>query len=118
MLTNEQCIKVAEKVWGWERHNLILLWDGSYTHNLKEIREQIESWQGFGRTVEAMHEGKWLLLDALMVPPCGNRRHTLSFFSDGAGVFYPLDEHGWIPGNPTTLIKATHLAALEAIKDK
>ena len=41
MLTNEQCIEVAEKVWGWDK----IIWC------VVPLKQEVNSWQGFGRTI-------------------------------------------------------------------
>jgi len=51
MLTDEQCIEIADKVWGWEFDVTRSKLNGMY---LCGIQNQVNSWQGFGRTVEAM----------------------------------------------------------------
>ena len=62
MLTNEQCIEVAEKVWGWEckpredhgwyTFSGIDKFNYEYTYHIDWLIGQINSWKGFGRTVE------------------------------------------------------------------
>ncbi len=53
-LTNSQIIEVAEKVWGWDAHNLGKHLDsGSPVDYEDQLKEEVNSWAGFGRTVEA-----------------------------------------------------------------
>lgn len=116
-MTNDQCIQVAEKIWGWKRternegHLKYPMW---YTHpndlvSLNYLVWEVNSWEGFGITVEAMesrdyeimhhstgregvyiHFCRWQLPDDEELEKCGR----------GVGDF----------------ITATHLAALEALK--
>lgn len=106
-MTNSQCIEVVEKVWGWKRTggkwrdypenniwedskgSIIRYWDGLA---MTSIEQCVNSWTGFGRTVEAMAE---------------------------KGLYFDSKNTGdWNPEEPKTLIEATHLAALEAIKSE
>ena len=96
MLTFEQCKEVVEKVWGYKRkdwyHGDHLLPSYVAPNNDDAFAErdmveyEVNSWEGFGRTVEAMEKMGVTTKELLMA----------------TGL------HG---GN---LIKATHLAALEA----
>jgi len=112
-MTNEQCITVAEKVWGldsyqqdteYQNHQ----WYGHDSFPFEDfIKAEVNSWQGFGRTVEAMAEKKWVLSDS----PDGG----LCLFSH-LGKTRNLDLKDDY-NNPKKLIEATHLAALEALRD-
>ena len=79
MLNNDQCEQVVEEIWGW----------GYKEH---EHREIVNSWEGFGLTVEA--------IDAT------------------DSEFYGNSLNSYIRGEitKTELWEATHLAALEAMK--
>ena len=62
-MTNEQCIEIAERVWGLKtdtRGNHETLWrDPEQTLiNLEELLELVNSWSGFGITVGFLHERK------------------------------------------------------------
>ena len=105
MLTSEQCIEVAEKVWGWVKHPQGWYYPGpeikidqlNYARDEKAyIESQVNSWQGFGRTVEAMAE------------------EGFKFgYSNGVAYFFNEQIQVEIEGD---MILATHLAALEAMK--
>jgi hypothetical protein len=103
MLTKDQCIEVAEKVWGWEfdatRSNLNILY-------LCGIQNQVNSWQGFGRTVEAMADDFHFASDTLFV--WFERKGRAGYFS--APLFSKTM-------NMEDFTQATHLAALEAMKN-
>ena len=97
-LTNDQCIQVAEKVWGWEiahKDSMLIVknnhWDKVDTViPMSQINSIVNSWSGFGRTVEGMAE---------------------------KGLYFDSKNLGdWNPEKPRTLIEATHLAALEAVE--
>ena len=85
-MTNDQCEQVVEEIWGW----------GYKEH---EHMEMVKSWQGFGRTVEAMirHKGAKKFCDKLQI----NLAASL------ASAIY-IDD----------LWEATHLAALEALRNE
>lgn len=114
-MTNEQCIEIAEKVWGWP--TIQGYWVNPETEKPvfnDGLREEVNSWQGFGRTVEAMAEKGWAFSEL-----CGpteedlNNGDRLSFHKFSDDIFYPLE---WDNCVPKSLIEATHLAALEALK--
>ena len=102
MLTNEQCIEVAEKVWGWtynqigDNHCFGSEEDSWWGENI--VQQKVNSWSGFGRTVEAMVEH--LGYDV---------KHRLASIIDAWGYDYE---------GTKGLIEATHLAALEAINEQ
>lgn len=121
MLNTDQCIEIAEKVWGWKElpnGDYAETWNQKHfygtepavkTYSIREIvNEQILSWQGFGRTVEAMQE------------------RQLYFQMPGGWVSFRSEDDikrysGMINLKPYYLasgkiITATHLAALEALK--
>jgi len=134
-MTNEQCIEVAEKVWGLSADNIL----GEYNEYLCEVeyqtnktkdewlRDAVNSWQGFGRTVEAM-EKRWgdklnpmeEYMDS-KIKDCHLSRFLLPLFADWMHHFsYPKDGVNITNQNPQDdnskyLIEFTHLAALEAI---
>ena len=90
-LTNEQCIQVAEKVWGWKKTEFSKtyptaepVWKDEEGRSTRDIVYAVNSWSGFGKTVEAM-------------------------FGRGIAIQNILFE------TPNEMIEATHLAALEAI---
>ena len=103
-MTNDECIEVAEKVWGWESLEEYDKWGSpgddvpiGMHWSIDAIEREIESWSGFGRTVEAM-AGKDQYQFAV------DTRVLLEAFIVGA---IPKEE----------LWERTHLAALEAIKN-
>jgi len=123
-LTNEQCIQVAEKVWGWKRkaedkatankEGMPPRWiePGSdplksinRLYNAWQLKHEIESWSGFGRTVEAMAEKK---LNFLVEPS------SVMFWSADRSIQFAVP-YTRNPFNKEHFIEATHLAALEAI---
>lgn len=98
-MTNSQCIEVVEKVWGWEHtydpkvpyptHFFKSPNNDSFI-GIERFKEQLNSWTGFGRTVEAMAE---------------------------RGIqFKQLMQMTGLHGG--SVIEAAHLVALEAIKDE
>ena len=114
-MTQDQCIEIAEKVWGWDKSTLIFngypLW-----RNLKSsedgiwedaLPKEVLSWTGFGRTVEGMVGYQFIAK------------------GDGCGFCKkPIRKHEIVWHNydysnrdRTELIEATHLAALDAIKN-
>ncbi|HDZ26679.1 hypothetical protein LCGC14_0650210 [marine sediment metagenome] len=111
-MTNEQCIAVAEKVWWWEfdkaralhTDGLVLLQrtDVDEQVGLIGLRMDIESWQGFGRTLEAMEARGFDL---------GINYEPFLCFIKGDISIEIIWGHKMIK-----LIEATHLAALEAVR--
>lgn len=127
-LSNEQCIEIAEKVWGLSLLDLAQLRfdEGGYAppESLEYIEnyttQLVNSWKGFGRTVEAMAD-----------MPCEFSRGFV-FSADGIEVEFSRcvgqkgKEGGYAPTFQSgihmyidvSIIEATHLAALEAVKEK
>ncbi len=129
-LSTEHCIQVAEKVW-----LITVIPDGKSTPITEldkidiedyvesefnapdapngwlfasEVPKRVNSWQGFGRTVEGMDKKKWWfnksVVGVYFYHYNGMNRHT-TMIRDGGLTMESLWE-------------ATHLAALEAIDDK
>lgn len=71
----------------------------------------VNSWQGFGRTVEAMAE-KDFILATMDYNVAGS---DLMFVCPGTSRDSIID---WDGSKPASLIEATHLAALEAVKNE
>ena len=106
-MTNEQCTAVAEEVWGWKfvdkGHDYIHIENCDVAKlALKDwfnkedfCKRQALSWQGFGRTVEAMFER-------------GDKGFICDIISLNIGGYHTTEE----------LIEATHLAALEAVREE
>lgn len=94
--------EVAEKVWGEMRPlHALPCWD-------KEINDEVNSWEGFGRTVEAMFKMGWgieALPDEYYVGFCNAKGKCFAFLETPEN-----DSARWI--------KATHQAALDAVKEK
>ena len=119
-LTNDQCIQIAE-LWGWyedTRGKSDRLWrsispdtGGGQLFNIDELKEEVNSWSGFGRTVEAMG-GKGFFLRTCDYNVSGS---DLEFYTPASAKSEIIDWWGTIP---TSLIKATHLAALEAVNNE
>lgn len=82
MLNNEQC-EVAEKVWGID------------DPEPEWIKKEINSWQGFGRTLEAMAGGN-IIIESVA-------KHYTDYLRGAI-----TKEELW---------ERTHLAALEALKN-
>lgn len=106
-LSNSQCIEVAEKVWKVKLNEDKIAFYKQYPpYPLIYIKEEVNSWQGFGRTVEAMAS-----------------KYSMRFLGDRFAGYqgshevktYSIEqpEH-W--EDMKSLIPATHLAALEAVK--
>lgn len=128
MLTNDQCIEIAKRIWGWreeifdeapeikylQRQNENGQWQT--VCQIHEVKEIVNSWNGFGRTLEAMASermGKWTLRVGWPSTGfdcgddnCSKQEHL--FFNDEI----------WEAGERHTesFIEATQLAALEALK--
>jgi len=86
--------EVAEKVWGWRRHGGVYLNNTSYPYVAEFLPREVNSWAGFGRTVEAM------------VIKCPSFNAGLEF------------QYGTSKDNISKIIKATHQAALDAVKEE
>jgi len=131
MLTNEQCIKVAE-LWGYKVEKGGPEWGSQwlfFTKGSKDdlahsewitldlLQHEIHSWKGFGKTVEAMSDSGWILTEY-----CDGADYNpaIGFYNPNG----PIGNHQRIAwyNEPdlfrNSFIEATHLAALEAIKDK
>ena len=111
---------VAEEVWKWRRHedkSALLLreaypyyWFQSseknyqpvLTHNMNQLMNEVNSWSGFGRTLEAIS----LMKDS-------EQRNDTASIMRKQYVAFLLGSHFV---KKTDLIKATHLAALEAVR--
>ena len=128
MLSNDQCIEVAEKVWGWSNIHIDpdandgRSWKvtaGDYSTCLKEDQLvdflNVNSWAGFGRTVEAIEESG-MVWDIKKFAQA-ERPYSVKLFGtivlDGRRYINDSVQSGVIGAS---LIEATHLAALEAIK--
>ena len=94
-LSADQCVEVA-KMWGWKRKlfNGVPMWMGDPTKGSwvaeEYLPEMVNSWSGFGRTVEAMIAR-------------GGHPHDIIKKS------CPTSER---------VIELTHLAALEAVREE
>ena len=112
-MTNEQCIKVVN-LWGWYKtpqgwyDGDIKIDHLNYTMDEHDwIKRKVNSWEGFGRTVEAMDAKRWYFNKSTegiyFYRWLGTRKDTTMSRDQG----------------PTTgsLITATHLSALEALSD-
>ena len=101
-MTNSQCIEVAEKVWGLsvgdiqDEYTEYLCAVEYQTNETKDewLRDEVNSWQGFGRTLESVKEVPTMFLLKILL-------------DDRTRDDWTTDE----------FIEATHLAALEAIGD-
>jgi len=119
MLSNKQCVEVVEKVWGWKSsrvpsqfQDVWWMFDGNRMlkqcdlDSYGKLAAEVNSWSGFGSTVEAMAV-------------------EYNFGNDGGVVWF---EHKIRAGyfshsisnefDVSNFISATHLAALDAIKEK
>ena len=105
MTREELAVQVAQKIWGWER-NEYGNWaepDGSETYIIDSSSDDLErftfSWEGFGRTVEAMRV-----------------KGNLGDFDRRVRVMISrlLNELN----DKSEFFEATHRAALEAIGDE
>ena len=109
MLTDEQCIEIAEKVWGWSFHAIppkenngrsvkLTTPEGSTCMRINELDRfvsgEVNSWPGFGRTVEAVEAKDNIIIDEVA-------RHFIDYIMGSI-----TKEQLW---------ERTHLAALEAI---
>ncbi len=95
-MDSNQYIEVAEKVWGWDSHS-----DEFIEGDEQALKKEVNSWQGFGRTVEAMDKTKTGLKKLM-------RFRKLALIA--------MDE--MIAGETSISkgIETTHLAALEAVR--
>lgn len=123
-MTPKQCIKVAEKLWKWKHVGpssvRLDTWlsPGSEPHlyhqsySIDDLKREVNSWQGFGRTVEAMFDKDILFGMEFIIE---NRGRELAFRPNSKCKTYPVI---WDGEDPNELIEATHLAALEAREKK
>lgn len=108
-LSNLQCVEVAEKVWGYKQEmayhgdNYLpsLVLSNLEPIAIRDIQDEVNSWQGFGRTVEALQNQQEIKYMAAIIikGEIGNYLRR-----DGIDSVEEL----W---------KATHLAAIEAVKE-
>ncbi|KKN38552.1 hypothetical protein LCGC14_0752470 [marine sediment metagenome] len=109
-MTLEQITAVAEEVWGWDKHSSPGLWFDlnrveSKLRTLDDLKLELESWSGFGRTVEAMADREFVLLID----------NTPGFVKLKPNLISYSYEGGPVPKlTAKEIIEATHLAALEA----
>ena len=116
-MTNDQCIQVAG-LWGWTLRK-----DGWYqpTTNLdwplglkvcteSGIKSEVNSWSGFGRTVEAMFQKRYWFEPAF----CTEHKYDCISFVHETLASYPIH---YKRDCSEDLIEATHLAALEAVRE-
>ena len=99
-MTNEQYIQVAEKVWG-------MRWP-EWWHEQDELIKEVNSWQGFGRTVEAMLKKHYWFEPAF----CTEHQYDCISFVHETLASYPIH---YERNDLEEFIEATHLAALEAV---
>ena len=126
MLSESQCIEVADKVWRWKKRDASfglpeesrpLYWyepsekEGQLvpTFSGYQLKDEVNSWSGFGRTLEAMAGQGWFFQEVTFY-----RLIHLGFVSDSAEKVCIE----WDPESPKELITATHLGALEALKNE
>ena len=118
-LSNEQCIAVAEEVWGldsyqqdreYQNHQ----WYGHDSFPFEDfIKAEVLSWSGFGRTLEAMAE-RFLYLSLHPTECEFVAGLTVSFVrSDSTTAATMIYD----PKDSNSLIEATHLAAL-AVRER
>lgn len=124
MLTNEQCNRVATELWGlyldgdgrYCEEGAMLPESSSYIFDAgggtefltpENLSDEVNSWQGFGRTVEAME--KFTL--CLQIHNGWVKFKPQTHIEQNRNIAPPhfLDSQ--------KLITATHLAALEALKN-
>ena len=144
-MNQDQCIEVAEKVWGWKvspynDDDIAIRWtEGTFEDgelggiSAKQVFfSEFNSWEGFGRTVEAMAGRKYFpILNPSRedVPGLGKMERMQVIFiypsySKGDSVlsgeanFQVKRLVEYTPQFVDYLIEATHLAALEALKEE
>jgi hypothetical protein len=83
-----------------------------------DFRDEIESWQGFGRTVEAMVKRKAILQIKQIDKYWPQLGVQFLFYGDctSSGTFFSSFANP-TPVKDDDIIEATHLAALEVVKD-
>ena len=115
-MDNETAIHIATKVWGmtssqmakeysWEHNNCNFNEAGAQTYS-QYWESQVNSWQGFGRTVEAMAKRN-------MYPFMNEDWDILFFHRDDLGAAH-RPRFTYSNSNINSIIEATHLSALEA----
>lgn len=112
-LSTEQSIEIAEKIWGWSRKDQYdfygkqalkvgLAVSHDYSDIAFEIQKEVNSWSGFGRTVEAMEEkGFYLGLNCYQNFGFYKKSKPMAQIDLGGGTFEWMER--------------THLASLEAL---
>lgn len=120
MLTNDQCIKIAVKVWGWDPADCPyfkkaaeqLSTDSFEVEATDLLRAEVNSWQGFGRTVEAMEKiGYVFIADDVYVG--FHPKELVRCQRHVRGLEAP--KYQWSRQFTDDFIEETHLAALEAL---
>jgi len=129
MTDTEFAKEVAEKVWGWKKvknpnelsvgsnHELLYLDGDEEYHLTTHPEDHVNSWQGFGRTVEAMAPEYSLRINEIVVffQHIDNPDGIWSQSMKGSfAVGYEATESSY----PKNIIKATHQAALDAVKEE
>jgi len=131
MSDTEFAKEVAEQVWGWGSPddqlvgNTVSLkgkWTDPYTgEHWWSVIEEVNSWQGFGRTVEAMGKmeckfsrGFTFSADGIEVEfsRCVGQKGE----EDNFGPIYQSGSHLYT--DSVSMIEATHQAALDAVKEE
>ena len=125
MLTNEQCIKVAE-LWGYKVEKGSPEWGSQwlfFTKGSKDdlahsewitldlLQHEIRSWQGFGKTVEAMAEYH---------PKTPLQYNSRVIIANQIETYMHRNTARYMSGGNDALMKlfeTVHMAALEAIKE-
>lgn len=109
MLTESQCIEVAEKVWGWQNYDNENFYSPTgkpvWYPDKSRIERMVNSWTGFGRTVEAMEKRNWSL---------GMGHDGIYFYT--YNPTYNFTTH--LDPTGKSKIECVHLAALEAGKEE
>lgn len=126
----EKAKEIATKVWGWKtvknptlinlpEGTIIVIEPGSLPHLVNSyfepdrLRDEVNSWAGFGRTVEAMADAR--IDEGYHVSI--NPNNEVRFYR---GVGHEFNDIGLThPANlnKRLIIKATHQAALDAVKE-
>ena len=127
-MTNDQRIAVAEEVWGWTRlteENFSdwctrEVWELRIITHIDEanrdswgkdsLPERVKSWQGFGRTVEAMAEmNNMIEINSCLIIFKSGDTHS----PRGKSLLLEVDE-----SYSQRIIEHTHLAALDAVREE
>ena len=112
-MTNDQYIQVAEKVWGWVGE----FWseDAWETPDgngwIGKINDEVNSWSGFGRTLESMLKKCYWFEPSF----CTEHKCERISFVHETLASYPIH---YKRDCLEELIEATHLAALEVVKQE